>query len=143
MCAGSGGYEKILEACVERNIESLQLVFGFSLSSTVRSVTHDWTRMVYGVWCMHGFVLCLCLETWKIVRLLFLWVCQAVTFLDGMGVYVGRVLRRHPWIRLIFGVYVILLHLWILFVMNHFVHELGTPASAGPPSPTQDGNVGG
>jgi len=49
---------------------------------------------------------------------------EAVGFLDNLGIYVGQLLRRHPAARLVFAVYVILIHLWVVFVMYHFTHHI-------------------
>ncbi len=30
---------------------------------------------------------------------------------------------RYPTVRLVFGVYVVLIHLWVMYVMYHFSHH--------------------
>jgi hypothetical protein len=45
---------------------------------------------------------------------------RAVGFLDSLGSALGAVLRRYPTIRLLFVVYVLLIHLWVVYVLNHF-----------------------
>lgn len=58
---------------------------------------------------------------------------QAATFLDRTGIWMGLVLRRHPGVRVFVAGYVLLLHVWVLFVMYHFSTHLG--AAAGLPEP--------
>ena len=61
-------------------------------------------------------------------------VAQAVGFLDSFGAYVGLVLRRNPGARLVFAVYVLLLHLWVMVVLYHSHHQaVGHAVNLDPP----------
>ena len=51
-------------------------------------------------------------------------VAHAVGFLDSMGVYISVTLRRNPAARLGFALYILLLHLWVLFVLYSFHHHV-------------------
>mmetsp|Transcript_21335 Transcript_21335/g.52222 ORF Transcript_21335/g.52222 Transcript_21335/m.52222 type:complete len:1003 (+) Transcript_21335:418-3426(+) len=49
---------------------------------------------------------------------------RAMRFLDSFSTFVSITLRRNPAARLFFGVYVLMIHLWVLFVLFHFTgHE--------------------
>ena len=52
-------------------------------------------------------------------------VAKAVGFMDSMGQQVSHLLRRYPGVRLGFGVYVLLIHLYVAFVFVHLMHEFG------------------
>eukprot|EP01083_Nonionella_stella_P057960 151938_1 len=52
---------------------------------------------------------------------------RAVTWMDSTGTKWGRLLRRNHWVRLGSIAYVIVLHLWVMYVLYHFHnHELPT-----------------
>lgn len=41
-----------------------------------------------------------------------------------------RACRRYPSVRVIFGLYVLMIHLWVAFVLYHFQHhDVYTPKS--------------
>ena len=48
---------------------------------------------------------------------------RAVSVLDRMGALTSVLLRRNPWVRVGFGLYVLLIHLWVLFILVHLVNE--------------------
>jgi len=51
-------------------------------------------------------------------------VARAMRFLDSFSSFISVMLRRNPAARLFFGVYVLMIHLWVLFVLFHFMaHE--------------------
>jgi len=50
-------------------------------------------------------------------------VLRAVTFLDSLSNSFGQLLRRYPIVRLGFAVYVLIIHLWVMFVLYHFTHH--------------------
>jgi predicted RNase H-like nuclease (RuvC/YqgF family) len=50
-------------------------------------------------------------------------VAKAVAFVDDMGKQLGVSLHKYHMVRIAFGSYLVILHLWVLFVMFHFVHH--------------------
>jgi hypothetical protein len=52
-------------------------------------------------------------------------VAKAVGFVDSMGQQVSTLLRRYPQVRIGFGIYVLLIHLYVAFVFVHLMHEFG------------------
>ena len=48
---------------------------------------------------------------------------KAINILDSMGSQLSRVLRRRPFARLGIIFYVLMLHLWVVFVLYHFFHH--------------------
>lgn len=42
---------------------------------------------------------------------------RGMHFLDMVSIRFGRYLRRAPWLRVIFVLYILLLHIWVLFVL--------------------------
>jgi len=51
-------------------------------------------------------------------------VAKAMRFLDSFSSFISVMLRRNPAARLFFGLYVLMIHLWVLFVLLHFMgHE--------------------
>jgi chromosome segregation ATPase len=51
-------------------------------------------------------------------------VIRAVNLLDSFSATAVFILRRHPNVRISFAVYVLILHLWVMFVLNHFMNEV-------------------
>lgn len=52
---------------------------------------------------------------------------------DNAGAGIGIALRRSPVTRIGLVVYVVLLHIWVLFVLNHYLHhEVSSLNDAGP-----------
>jgi len=58
---------------------------------------------------------------------------KAIGFLDGMGTYIGVALRRNPAARLLFAVYILLLHLWVVVVLYHTFHSSVGQMNLDPP----------
>lgn len=50
---------------------------------------------------------------------------SAIGLLDGLGAYIGVALRRNPAARLLFALYILLLHLWVVVVLYHTFHSVG------------------
>eukprot|EP00471_Norrisiella_sphaerica_P013366 CAMPEP_0184493538 /NCGR_PEP_ID=MMETSP0113_2-20130426/26235_1 /TAXON_ID=91329 /ORGANISM="Norrisiella sphaerica, Strain BC52" /LENGTH=1020 /DNA_ID=CAMNT_0026878831 /DNA_START=127 /DNA_END=3189 /DNA_ORIENTATION=+ len=48
-------------------------------------------------------------------------VAKAMRFLDSFSSFISVMLRRNPAARLFFGLYVLMIHLWVLFVLFHFM----------------------
>jgi hypothetical protein len=57
---------------------------------------------------------------------------KAMTFLDTSGLRVGAALRRYPALRVGFGVYVILVHIWLVFVFYHLMNDAAWVDPHGP-----------
>ncbi len=55
-----------------------------------------------------------------------------MTFLDTSGLRVGAALRRYPALRVGFGVYVILVHIWLVFVFYHLMNDAAWVDPHGP-----------
>lgn len=51
-------------------------------------------------------------------------VAQAMDILDTYTLLTGKLLRSHPWLRIGFVVYLLLLHLWVLVVLGIHTHSL-------------------
>lgn len=45
--------------------------------------------------------------------------------MDSMGQQMSLLLRRYPQARVGFGVYVLVIHLWVAIVFYHLLHEFG------------------
>lgn len=48
---------------------------------------------------------------------------NSVGVVDRMTIVMGRYLKRLPLVRVMFVIYIIVLHLWVLYVMSHNVHH--------------------
>jgi hypothetical protein len=48
---------------------------------------------------------------------------SSVGVVDRMTIVMGRYLKRLPLVRVLFVVYILVLHLWVLYVMSHNVHQ--------------------
>ncbi len=48
---------------------------------------------------------------------------SSVGVVDRMSIVMGRYLKRLPLVRVLFVVYILVLHIWVLFVMSHNVHQ--------------------
>ena len=61
---------------------------------------------------------------------------QIVNFLDSVGASTGVALRRNPLLRIGFAVYILLIHLWVLYVFYHFTHHPAFESHTTPPGST-------
>ncbi|SPQ99932.1 FH2 domain-containing protein [Plasmodiophora brassicae] len=58
---------------------------------------------------------------------------RVLDIMDNAGAGIGIALRRSPVTRIGLVVYVVLLHIWVLFVLNHYLHhEVSSLNDAGP-----------
>jgi hypothetical protein len=48
---------------------------------------------------------------------------NSIGVVDRMTIVMGRYLKRLPIVRVLFVVYILVLHLWVLYVMSHNVHH--------------------
>ncbi len=52
-------------------------------------------------------------------------VVKAMSILDSFSAFVSVTLRRNPAARLFFGIYVVIIHVWVLFVLFHMMGQDG------------------
>ena len=65
---------------------------------------------------------------------------RAVTVLDSIGAQLGTVLRRRPLARLGFLAYVLMLHLWVVFILYHY-HNHDAPSIDNKPGEAPGGGL--
>jgi hypothetical protein len=58
-------------------------------------------------------------------------VAQAADNVDKFCLRTGRFLGVNPYARLVFFVYLVLLHLWAMFILSFHTHQLDTSAPTG------------
>eukprot|EP00455_Lapot_gusevi_P004550 TRINITY_DN11872_c0_g1_i8.p1 TRINITY_DN11872_c0_g1~~TRINITY_DN11872_c0_g1_i8.p1 ORF type:complete len:416 (+),score=91.81 TRINITY_DN11872_c0_g1_i8:71-1249(+) len=49
---------------------------------------------------------------------------QALSFLDSLGAQFGQLLRARPRMRVAFMIYILLIHLWVMFIFSHFMNHV-------------------